>query len=422
MSATDLFQDLPDFANDNNTFQEVISFSAGSIIFEEDEKGYEAYLIQEGYVEISKYIDNKKTVIALLGPGELFGEISTLDGQKRSATATALHEISVLPISRSQFNRAISSEAPLTQLLLQSLIRRLRNMHILQQNGEKNLINDLDRKDKNYMEAQSRAIDHLNSLSLLSDAVNKNQFQLNYQPIVHTGSGIVNGFEVLVRGPKDMPEYFSPFTFISMMEESGMIVPLGEWILEYGLKSFKLLYKQANRFSEEQSLFISINVSPRQLEKPSNVERLVNIVKNSDVPTDLIKLEITESSLLGNPQAALGAINRLRATGLSISIDDFGTGYSSLNYLNRFPLKTLKIDRSFIKNLFTEDSSCKIVEAIINMAHILGMTVVAEGIETKEDHEWIRDKGCEYGQGYYYAKPMSFNDAINSLRDMNAIK
>jgi len=219
-----------------------------------------------------------------------------------------------------------------------------------------------------------------------------------------------------------MPEYFSPFTFISMMEESGMIVPLGEWILEYGLKSFKLLYKQANRFSEEQSLFISINVSPRQLEKPSNVERLVNIVKNSDVPTDLIKLEITESSLLGNPQAALGAINRLRATGLSISIDDFGTGYSSLNYLNRFPLKTLKIDRSFIKNLFTEDSSCKIVEAIINMAHILGMTVVAEGIETKEDHEWIRDKGCEYGQGYYYAKPMSFNDAINSLRDMNAIK
>jgi EAL domain-containing protein (putative c-di-GMP-specific phosphodiesterase class I)/CRP-like cAMP-binding protein len=412
MSAINIEHEIPDLSNQSG----LVTFSAGSRIFEEEEKGSEAYLIQEGYVEISKFNNNQKTVIALLGPGEIFGEITAMDGKLRTATATAVHEALLLPISRKQLYDVLNNGDPLSQLLLQSLIRRLRGMHDEKNNDEEeNELNTFLDKDVLYLEVQKKAVNHVNAITKLSKAVENRQFELNYQPIINLSTGVLNGFEVLVRGPKYMPEFFSPLTFIPLAEESGLIVPLGEWILEYGLKAFQLFENEAKRRAHTEELFISVNVSPRQLEDQNNVEKLIDIISRSSVSPERIKLEITESTLLSDPQSALIALNRLNSIGLSISIDDFGTGYSSLNYLNRFPLSTLKIDRSFVKNIFNDESSSRIVSAIIGLAHQLEMDVVAEGVETKRDQDWLTNHGCEYGQGYYFAKPMSLQDSINIM-------
>ncbi len=413
MEALFKFQSLPDLPISNQLLQGLVTFEPGTIIFEEMEKGDEAYLIQKGYVEISRYEDKHKHVVALLGPGEIVGEIALLDGKKRTATATAIHETTLLPINRQQFHDSLSGEAPLTQLLVQCMVRRMRNMHLVESEDEG--LEKFLNKDTVYVETQKRAVEHVELLTKLSSAVEKNSFQLHFQPIINVARATLNGYEVLVRGPADEPELFSPLTFIPLAEESGLIVPLGEWIMKYSLRAFKLLESEAKRRSITNDLFISINVSPKQLEDKQNVERLYDIIMRSDVEPERIKLEITESMLLSNPAAALSSLNHLRSSGLSISIDDFGTGYSSLSYLNRFPLSTLKIDRSFISNLFREENGSRIVEGIISLAHKLDMNVVAEGVETRRDHDWLFEHGCMYGQGYFYSKPVPLQESLKLL-------
>lgn len=414
MEALFKYQEQSALPESAQLMQGLVSFESGAIIFEEMEQGDEAYLIQSGYIEISRYENDYKNVIALLGPGEIVGEIALLDGKKRTATATAVHETTLLPISRKQFLDSLSGEAPLTQLLVQCMVRRLRNMHGENYNEES--IEKFLNKDSVYVETQQRAVEHVGLLTKLDKHVKQQSFQLHFQPIINVGSATLSGYEVLVRGPADEPELFSPLTFIPLAEESGLIVPLGEWITKYSLRAFKLLENEARRRSSSNELFISINVSPKQLEEEKNVDRLCAIITNSTVDPARIKLEITESMLLSNPATALAALNRLRSIGLGISIDDFGTGYSSLSYLNRFPLSTLKIDRSFISNLFREENGSRIVEGIIGLAHKLNMDVVAEGVETRRDHDWLQQHGCKYGQGYFYSRPVSLQE---SLKNMN---
>jgi len=141
----------------------------------------------------------------------------------------------------------------------------------------------------------------------------------------------------------------------------------------------------------------------------------LDIIRNSGVERSRIKLEITENILISDPNKALSALNAFKSSGVKIAIDDFGTGYSSLNYLNRYPMDTLKIDRSFISELSKEEDKNRIVKGIISLAHILDMNIVAEGVETVEHHDWLMNHGCEYGQGYYYNKPLDFKDAIKAM-------
>ena len=395
-------------------YKELITYGAGTSIFEEDEKGTQAYFIQSGYVELSKYVGNKKKVVALLGPGEIFGEISLIDGKKRTASATASHESILLCFNRQQLMKSLSCEDPLTQLLLQSALHRIRGMHE-ESNGDDEQENIFSEKNMAFIDSKKQATEHISTLVKLSTAVEQSRFQLHYQPIINFKSGCLNGFEVLVRGPKDFPELFSPLSFIPLAEESGLIVPLGEWILHYGLKSFHMFNKEAFRCGLSEDLFISINISPRQLQEEKNVEKILDIIRNSGVERSRIKLEITENILISDPNKALSALNAFKSSGVKIAIDDFGTGYSSLNYLNRYPMDTLKIDRSFISELSKEEDKNRIVKGIISLAHILDMNIVAEGVETVEHHDWLMNHGCEYGQGYYYNKPLDFKDAIKAM-------
>jgi len=393
-----------------------VTFSAGSHIFEQGEQGDHAYLIDRGYVEVSNTAEGTKSVLAVLGPGEVFGEMALLDGQERSATATALHDTTVILISRQQLHDTINEASPLARLLVIAAIRRLRATQIgkiLGGGGGRPWTDREPRVDQRYETVRADAADQVKLRLELDNAISQRQFELAYQPIVNLADGCTEGFEALIRWPRPGRRPVSPMEFIPLAEDTGLIVPLGLWVLERGLQALTAIGRRPDtKQPDRHPVFMSVNVSPRQLNTEENVERLATMIERADVDPASMKLEITEQTLLGDPRMAMIGLARLKATGAKIAIDDFGTGYSSLNYLHRFPLDTLKIDRSFVKKISQDSGGQRVVAAIIGLARELGMDVVAEGIEEVEELRWLQSRGCQYGQGYFMAKPVSLGEAL----------
>ncbi len=396
-----------------------VTFSAGSQIFEQGEKADYAYLIDRGYVEVSNTADGKKTVVAVLGPGEVFGEMAPLDGRGRSATATALHDTTVVLISRQQLQDTINDASPLARLLVFAAIRRLRATQagkLLGGEGRGPRTAQEPHVDQGYDRLRADAADQVKLRLELENAISQGQFELAYQPIVRLADGRTEGFEALIRWPRPGKRPVSPMEFIPLAEDTGLIVPLGLWVLERGLQTLTAISRRPDmKQPDGRPVFISVNVSPRQLNTEENVERLATMIEQADVDPASMKLEITEQTLMGDPRMAMIGLACLKATGAKIAIDDFGTGYSSLNYLHRFPLDTLKIDRSFVKKISQDSGGQRVVAAIIGLARELEMDVVAEGIEELEELRWLQSRGCQYGQGYFMAKPVSLGEALSYL-------
>ena len=234
----------------------------------------------------------------------------------------------------------------------------------------------------------------------LRRAIAAGEFSLLYQPIFDLRSRTVVGFEALLRWVPPGQAPISPGEFMAIAEESRLIVPIGEWVLQEALE-------QARRWqTAERALRIAINVSALQLARPDFVERLSHIAKQARVAPSLIELEVTESVIVESTGAAREAIDAIAALGIAIAIDDFGTGYSGLAYLKRLPIDTVKIDQSFVRDLTVDPDDAAIVTAIIAMAKSLGLDIVAEGVETEEQLALLRELGCPRGQGFYLARPM----------------
>ncbi|MDJ0600002.1 MAG: EAL domain-containing protein [Crocosphaera sp.] len=253
--------------------------------------------------------------------------------------------------------------------------------------------------------------DALTRLQLETDlrqAIKNNQLSLYYQPIVELNTGYLSGFEALVRWQHPIKGKISPVEFIPIAEETGLINSIGWWVLEqacYQLQTWQ------NLNTKIEKLVINVNVSTQQLKQEQWDERLNQLLKNTGIQATQLKLEITESCLLETVQDETRRVRQLKNLGLGLCIDDFGTGYSSLSRLYEFPIDTLKIDRSFISKLGISDKA--IVPMIINLAHTLGMTVVAEGIETREQFNQLQGLNCELGQGFFFAKPMTSEQATH---------
>lgn len=396
-----------------------IQYRAGSRIFEQGQPGDCAYMIDSGYVEVSYDDKGKRTFLATLGPGEIFGEMSLLDGQPRSATAIALHETTVICIPRKQLLDAVNAGNPITRLILIASIARLRRRQATNFLDGEETGRRIDRDGHigpRYAAARANAAEQVRLQFELESAVAKREFKLDYQPIVALADGRTAGFEALVRWPRSGKRLASPMEFIPTAEDTGLIVPLGLWILERGLQALSAIDRHLDaQRADRQPVFMSVNVSPRQLDTEVDIERLATIIERADVDPCTVKIEITEQTLLDDPNMAMIGLSRLKATGASIAIDDFGTGYSSLNYLHRFPLDTLKIDRSFVTKIVDDPSGQRVVSAIIGLARELGMDVVAEGIEELEELRWLQSHGCRYGQGYLMAKPAPFTKALSYL-------
>ncbi|MGK7876857.1 MAG: EAL domain-containing protein [Xenococcaceae cyanobacterium] len=246
----------------------------------------------------------------------------------------------------------------------------------------------------------------------LRQAIKRQEFQLYYQPIVSLETGKIAGFEALVRWQSPQGDFVSPKEFIPVAEETGLIIPLGQWILQEACRQMAFWHEQ---FPQNLPLKISVNLSTRQFSQPDLVEQIGRILREVGLDRHSLNLEITESIVMDDVEAALNLLSRLKALGLQLSIDDFGTGYSSLSYLHCFPIDTLKVDQSFVASMSESKKYAEIVRTIVMLGHNLGMNVIAEGIETETQMKALLTLQCEYGQGYFFSKPLPSKTATALL-------
>jgi diguanylate cyclase (GGDEF)-like protein/PAS domain S-box-containing protein len=242
----------------------------------------------------------------------------------------------------------------------------------------------------------------------LQKAAEREEYRAYYQPIVSLTTGRVCGFEVLVRWQHACRGLISPGDFIGVAEETGLIVPMGRFVLQ---ESCRQLREWQDRYPHNPPLMVSVNLSGKEFMEAELVDQVAQSLKDTGIDPASLKLEITESRIMEKPEAAAARLLQLRALGICLAIDDFGTGYSSLSYLHSFPVTTLKVDRAFVGRIGVGGENLEIVRTIVTLAHNLGLDVIAEGVETPEQLAYLKSLGCEYGQGYLFAKPL---DAVEA--------
>jgi diguanylate cyclase (GGDEF)-like protein/PAS domain S-box-containing protein len=251
------------------------------------------------------------------------------------------------------------------------------------------------------------AVARLRVESELRRAVERDELLLYYQPIVSLQTRELAGFEALVRWRRE-GRLVAPAEFIPVAEDTGLIVQIGDWVLR---EACERLRAWRDRHPHNPGLFVGVNLSRKQLADPAIVARIRETIAHTRVPPDALKLEITESALMENADAAMPLLEQIRSLGVRLQMDDFGTGYSSLGCLHRFPLSGLKIDRSFVATTSARRDYAAVIQAIITLARNLGIEVVAEGVETAEQVALLQALDCELGQGYYFSKPLSADAA-----------
>ncbi len=257
-----------------------------------------------------------------------------------------------------------------------------------------------------------RAVNFLQLETNLRRALERGEFKVNYQPIVDLKKGGIVGFEALLRWHHPERGQISPAEFIPAAEETGLIVPIGEWVLR---QSCTYLRRWQCQYDHAKNLTVSVNISVKQFAQIDLLNRIDDILKDSQLDGRFLKLEITESTIVGNYEVAKSILEELKNRKIQLSIDDFGTGYSSLSHLHRLPVDILKIDRSFVDPIDEDNDEREIVQAIVTLAHSLNMKVIAEGVETAIHVEQLRNLGCEYGQGYYFSRPLTAQAATALL-------
>lgn len=234
----------------------------------------------------------------------------------------------------------------------------------------------------------------------LSNALSYNEFRIFYQPVVDLPTGTIVGCEALCRWPQRDATFAPPETFITQAETSGFIVQLGDWVLRNSVDQVRAWQ---HKYGFE--LGLAVNLSGRQFLHYNLMKSIDDAVSSARFPTAALEFEITESVAMHNAEDSIGIMRQLKSRGMDLALDDFGTGFSSLAYLKRFPIDKLKIDKAFVRDIPDDANDIAIVTAIIAMAHALGLTVQAEGVETQAQADFLRDCGCELAQGYLFGRP-----------------
>ena len=241
-------------------------------------------------------------------------------------------------------------------------------------------------------------------------------FIVHYQPIVEIESGRIAEVEALVRWSHPTRGMLSPAKFIPIAEDTGLIVPLGMLVLEAACSQAKAWQAQ---YPDTPPLTVSVNLSARQLQRENIVAEVLAVLKTTGLPASQLKLEITESVMVLEPDATIPKLNQFTQHGIRLAVDDFGTGYSSMSYLSSMPIDTLKIDRSFVSKIGTHKEDEAIIRAIVTLAKTLNLSITSEGIETEEQRSHLLELGCEMGQGYLYAKPAGAVEVSEMLAAQN---
>lgn len=394
------------------------SYKPGEIILKQGEEGRCAYIIEQGRVEI--FLEREGNVsqyIGSRGPGTIIGEMALIDNAPRTATVRAVEPCELLEITKEDFANRLEHSDTVLKMTMQVILTRYRE-----------LLARADIRDNPRMAAEEMELsyagnsDVVETIKLANEfetALHSNQLSLHYQPIINLSNGHVDGFEALMRWQHPERGFVSPAFFIPIIENNGMIVDASKWALKESLRALKHMEITAG---DTERLFMSVNFSSRDFASEDFVDTLYKILSESDVTPSRVHLEITERLLMGQPENARDTLRMCRKAGMGISIDDFGTGYSSLSYLHYFPIDTLKIDRSFVKDMIADESAMELIKSIIALGKNLKMKIIAEGVENKEEAVALRNLGCDLAQGYYFAKPMPEKETIIFLKKNHKIE
>jgi EAL domain-containing protein (putative c-di-GMP-specific phosphodiesterase class I) len=270
---------------------------------------------------------------------------------------------------------------------------------------------------KNNFKYYSQVIENANNRKMtiingLHKALENKEFELYYQPKIITSSQSVAGVEALLRWKHPTHGPISPVDFIPIAEETGMILSIGEWVMQEACKTYKKW--ETLGIAPE---YLCVNLSPRQLRDPQLLNKMTKIINDYQMNAKHLEVEITESVAIDNVDDTFTKLKQIREIGVRVALDDFGTGYSSLSFLRQFPIDTLKIDRSFINDVITDSQTAAIVKSIITIAHSLNLPVIAEGVETEEQFHFLYDLQCDYIQGYFISPPVPVHDIELILKE-----
>lgn len=375
------------------------------IIFSEGDAGDCAYIIEKGRVLVYLTKDKEEIPLNILGEGEIFGEMSLIDNQNRSASVRALEDVRLAIVTKQQVLERVSTADKVVQLLMRVLLKRLRRKNI----GPGGKISDAELDNSGAGDDGTQgALDQIKLENQIFQAFQNKEFELFYQPIVNLKTKTINGCEALLRWNSPQHGLVSPNLFIDIIENSSMVIPIGHWIINQALKDLRTIQEQLRLNKKDKmadEFMMSINISGRQFTHSDFVNNLEDLREKHDLHTQNIKLEMTERIMMDGA-IALDALNQCRSLGYAISIDDFGTGFSGLQYLTQMPISFLKIDRSFVMKILSDPKSKAVVSSIIHLAHAMDIEVIAEGIEHHEEALVLETLGARYGQGYLFSKPV----------------
>lgn len=389
---------------------------AGVTLFREGDSGDAAFLIESGCVEIVLERDGPPRRLDMLSGNDLFGELALIDGLPRTATARTVVPSVLLRIDRGYFEDLLERAEPMVHYLLRLLLLRFRNERSAQARGlEASAGGALpaahDPTQDPAADLHAHALRTLTLSSDLSAAVHTDQLELRYQPILHLATGGLAGCEALVRWQHPRLGLIGPDEFIPLAERSRLIHRIGAWVLQRALDDWPALRARCRPAPGERP-FVSVNLSAPELSAPGIAEAILQALAERGIDPAELRIELTETTVIGNLEEVSAVTNRLRAAGVGIALDDFGTGYAGLSYLQDLPFTCLKIDRLFVGHLQDSERSHQIVRASLELARPLGLVTVAEGIEEEAVGTRLAAMGCTYGQGYFYARPLTRADFL----------
>ena len=382
-------------------------FTSGQQIFKLGDAGDCAYLIEEGVVEVLVIKQNKEQRIRLIGKGELFGEISLIDYQPRTATVRALERTVLVPIPRKLMEGLLEKSDPVLRHLLLVILDRFRNRN----DGSalsalSSVISPEQSRRRNTLKGE--ATQKLSLAHGMKRALTHEEFQLYYQPICKLADGALAGFEALIRWHHPTDGQIQPNDFLWIAEQTGLIHEIGLWTLERACRDWKKL----RELVDYEMPFISVNLSPAQLGNEMLVEEVKTIIANHKMNAKELKLELTETVMVDHPENAQRIMRRLIDLGCSLALDDYGAGHSGLRHLQRYPLDTLKIDGAFVEPMLASAQSLEIVRSSVALGHSLGMNVIAESVETDGVKKKLLEMQCEFGQGWYFGRPVELHEVL----------
>ena len=387
------------------------TYHPGTQIFREGEPGNSAYIIESGSVTVSSFKKGQPFVIGTLGEGDLFGEMALVDDEMRSATVTANETTEVICIPRQYIKDKLTKSDLITQLFLKLILKKFRaTQHLLLKGGhfKKEPATPANRIKANE---QKDAIGEIRFEHELQEALTRGELKVMFQPVVSLQKHEVVGFEALVRWDHPQRGLVKPDDFLPAAEDSGLVVALGREVLRLSCEALGQMQPHA-----KEPLYICVNASPQELGHDEFTSNFIHTLAEHRVSPNNIKLEITEHAWMEDPEGTAIALDRLTNAGVRLAIDDFGTGFSSFTYLTRFPINTLKIDKSFVGNMLEGQRTMNIVRALVSLAQGLNIDVIAEGVETELQLNTLRILGCHNGQGYYFAQPLELEESLKFLQ------